>query len=324
MKKDHFLKGRTKEEYDYIRVAAEKRKGLKPWNKGLTKETDERVRNSGEKGAKTNRKKYKKGELKIWNEGMNYHLKPHIYVACDYCGEEVDLHPYEVNKTKNHFCNRKCFSKWLSQGNSAFAQGKGFNPSNLSKKEFEKLKQKCRERGKEIAKRRKGKTYEQIYGKERALEEKLKRKGSRNYNYTKPHKSDCTCCICKAKRGEHFIPSHDHYFMGAGFNSRAEKEVALLFFNYLKIIPIQGLNCHILVGNKSIDFYIYGCFIEFHPMAGLYETRTREEYYRDRRKVLDDNGYDMYSLVHSENEREVKEMIGVLCKLVKVEKYNLW
>jgi len=40
------------------------------WNKGLTKEKDPRVAQSGKKGAETRRKKYKKGEIQVWNKGL--------------------------------------------------------------------------------------------------------------------------------------------------------------------------------------------------------------------------------------------------------------
>lgn len=45
------------------------KKGQPSWAKGLTKETDERIRNSTEKMKATKKRKYKSGELQVWNKG---------------------------------------------------------------------------------------------------------------------------------------------------------------------------------------------------------------------------------------------------------------
>ena len=51
------LGGRTKETYPYLEAAAEKLRGRTPWNKGLTKEIDERVAKSAERNRGSNRSK---------------------------------------------------------------------------------------------------------------------------------------------------------------------------------------------------------------------------------------------------------------------------
>jgi hypothetical protein len=45
-------------------------KGTSPWNKNLTKETDERVAKYAESGGKTRRKKVELGIFHVWNEGL--------------------------------------------------------------------------------------------------------------------------------------------------------------------------------------------------------------------------------------------------------------
>lgn len=45
-------------------------KGNIPWNKGLTKKTDERVKRNGENTSKTKRRKFKEGKLIPWNKGL--------------------------------------------------------------------------------------------------------------------------------------------------------------------------------------------------------------------------------------------------------------
>lgn len=45
------------------------RKGRTPWNKGLTSETDKRVKESAKKYFKTLKERYARGEIKPWNKG---------------------------------------------------------------------------------------------------------------------------------------------------------------------------------------------------------------------------------------------------------------
>ncbi len=54
-----------------------KLKGRIPWNKGLTTETDNRVKKYVEFGRKTKLKLYKKGKIIVWNKGLKgIHLSP--------------------------------------------------------------------------------------------------------------------------------------------------------------------------------------------------------------------------------------------------------
>lgn len=38
-----------------------------------------------------------------------------VELACEYCGKVFTRNLFEAQKTKRHFCSRKCFGKWLSQ-----------------------------------------------------------------------------------------------------------------------------------------------------------------------------------------------------------------
>lgn len=51
-------------------VACKQRRGEGPWNKDLTKETDERVAKYGKNVSKTRREKVKRGELHSWCKGL--------------------------------------------------------------------------------------------------------------------------------------------------------------------------------------------------------------------------------------------------------------
>ncbi len=53
-------------------------KGQIPWNNGLTKYIDKRLKDIGEKESKTKKKKYKNGELKIWCDGLTKEMDKRV------------------------------------------------------------------------------------------------------------------------------------------------------------------------------------------------------------------------------------------------------
>lgn len=87
-----------------------------------------------------------------------------------------------------------------------------------------------------------------------------------------------------------------YVFNNIHFDSNKEREFAMnINFQYKKLG--EGVNCHIKVGSKTIDFLLemFKCFIEFHPydMNGL----SYKEYIRQRREVLNANNYKNYGLI---------------------------
>ncbi|MFQ6119079.1 MAG: MucR family transcriptional regulator [Methanosarcinales archaeon] len=154
------------------------KKGHKTWNKGLTAETDERVKKNTENAHKTLRKRYASGEITVWNKNLRgYHLKPMLKIKCEICGKIVEVHPYYKNR---RFCDRKCFAEWLKRGNSPFCYPENsFNWGEVKEtnpKKYEKFVERMRRQAEEVGEKRRGKTYEEIYGEERAEEERNKRK----------------------------------------------------------------------------------------------------------------------------------------------------
>ena len=76
-------------------------------------------------------------------------------------------------------------------------------------------------------------------------------------------------------------------------------------------IPLEDVNCHIKMGRKIVDFYpqsydkmFQGKFVEFHPYD--FEGRGYEEYYKKRRKVLDNGGFKDKELIVIKNLNELK------------------
>lgn len=92
------------------------------------------------------------------------------------------------------------------------------------------------------------------------------------------------------------------------FDSKQEMELAKILLSK----PIEGVNCHIKIGHKIIDFYpqksdilFKGSFIEFHPWD-MY--RTPEQYYQERLDTINNShlkGIPLVLITSMENDKEV-------------------
>lgn len=70
---------------------------LVPWNKGLTKETDNRIADIGRKVSKANKNR------KIWNKGIN---NKNVEMICTQCEKKYLVYK---SKTSQKFCSRECY-----------------------------------------------------------------------------------------------------------------------------------------------------------------------------------------------------------------------
>lgn len=86
-------------------------------------------------------------------------------------------------------------------------------------------------------------------------------------------------------------------FGGVHFSNESEKLCCINLVKIYGFIPEEEVNCQVKVGSKRFDWKIeyIKTFFEYHPWDKT--RRTPEEYYRARRKVLDENGYKDYRLV---------------------------
>lgn len=78
------------------------------------------------------------------------------------------------------------------------------------------------------------------------------------------------------------------------------------------ITPIEGVNCHIRMGDtkKTVDFRpAENLFIEYHPRDW---NLTHEQYYDQRRKLLDENGFQKCRLVIAKSLNDVKRQLKFL------------
>lgn len=90
------------------------------------------------------------------------------------------------------------------------------------------------------------------------------------------------------------------------FLSKSEMECAKLILEK----PRVGINCHIKIGSKIIDFFpqtydkkYNNCFVEFHP--GFCDKRTKEEYFNERKNIIKNSIYKDRKLILITDLKEI-------------------
>lgn len=109
------------------------------------------------------------------------------------------------------------------------------------------------------------------------------------------------------------IKNSPYVWKNVGFLSKQELECSKILLENEK--PIKNINCHVKIGNKIFDFKINNTFIEYHcfdennkEIKAIYgRSLSYLQYYKKRRKVLDENGYKDDKLIIFKNLKEVKE-----------------
>jgi len=102
------------------------------------------------------------------------------------------------------------------------------------------------------------------------------------------------------------LANSPYVWNGVPFLSNLERECAKLLLKE----PIDGVNCNIKIGRKSIDFFpqsddlmFQGKFVEFHPYC---RRTTHEEYYQKRKDAIENSEYKGIELVVIKNLEEIK------------------
>ena len=85
-------------------------------------------------------------------------------------------------------------------------------------------------------------------------------------------------------------------FKGQYYDSMRELEISICLHEQFKYNPSNRQTLHIFISRCEYDYLLesFKLFIEFHPWDLKY---TKQEYYKKRRKNLDDNGYEDYKLI---------------------------
>lgn len=90
-----------------------------------------------------------------------------------------------------------------------------------------------------------------------------------------------------------------YYFAHIIFPSKCECELAMCIHYQLEKLK-DGNNVHVLINRKEVDFFIaqYKCFIELHsPLFHFDKNDTEQNYYLQRRQLLNMNGFKNYNLL---------------------------
>lgn len=100
--------------------------------------------------------------------------------------------------------------------------------------------------------------------------------------------------------------NYPYWFMDVPFDSNEEMQAMVLLCKKFNIVPRDGINCHIRVNGGEVDFRpTENLFIEYHPwdIRGL----ANKQYYGQRRKLLDENGFQSCRLVVVESLEELED-----------------
>lgn len=112
--------------------------------------------------------------------------------------------------------------------------------------------------------------------------------------------------------------NYPYEFMGCFFDSENERLLCKkLIERGLIKKPIEKVNIHFRIGRYHIDFFIQNkLFVEYHPPRKFGRTiETKDSYYKERRKLLDENGFKNYPLIVITNTRNINK------KLQEIEKF---
>lgn len=113
--------------------------------------------------------------------------------------------------------------------------------------------------------------------------------------------------------------NYPYEFMGSLFDSNDERKLCELFVQEkLMDVPVEGKNIHYRIGRFHIDFFLNGkVFVEYHPPRKYgRKIETLQTYYEERRKLLDESGYESFPLIVFDRLRDAHVKIEEIRKLL--------
>jgi hypothetical protein len=108
-------------------------------------------------------------------------------------------------------------------------------------------------------------------------------------------------------------------FMGCYFDSEGERFLCeKLVETKLITKPIEKVNIHFRIGNCHVDFFIQDkLFVEYHPPRKFGRViETASSYYKERRKLLDKNGFKRYPLIVISDTKSINSKIEKIKKII--------
>jgi hypothetical protein len=105
----------------------------------------------------------------------------------------------------------------------------------------------------------------------------------------------------RRKAYNNWLKNSPYVWKDVGFLSKEERECAKLLLTK----PIFGINCHVRIGRKTIDFFpqeddklFKGMFVEYHPCHQRFDKRNETQYYLDRIRTIKNSKYKDVPLIH--------------------------
>jgi len=185
------------------------KKGYKPWNKGLTKETDKRIEKISIKGRTP------------WNKNMNINDMIKVNPNCVKAGFQKG-HKFHKGSEKGWFTTEKM------RGNThGFKKGE-WSINKLNPEKYNNWKEKNNKILDKNHLRNTGKTYEELYGNEKAKQLKEKRR---------------LLYLQHSEKHPNYVMAHTR--KGKGYISKPQKELySMLKLLYGNNIKMEYPECH--------------------------------------------------------------------------------
>lgn len=298
------------------------KKGNVPWNKGLTKETDERLKKLSnscihpfkgktleELGHKLESCKCaacraKRGEYKKENNWMyGRHGKNNPHYGKKRTGDAYKNIKNAQLKRLND--NPKAWTEMSKKGAKTTNEKYPDLFINSIKKYYDKHPNARRKVAIKTNKKWKEEDPDDYYKKKRyyvklMLEKRIKQKEEDPEAFKLKYSKIAINRIEKSRQNSPYM------WQEVSFLSKLEMDCAKLLLNN----PIDGFNCHVKLNRKIIDFFpqigdkqYIGCFVEFHPWD--WDGLSDEEYYEQRKKAIDNSEYKGAELFVITNLNEV-------------------
>lgn len=153
---------------------------------------------------------------------------------------------------------------------------------------------------------------DRMKGKHHSMETKKKMSEARK-NFIKEHPNEAQETGKKAGLAAlaSLRKNSPYYLDNVPFASGEERQAMIIICEKFDIVPIEGKNCHVRMNGKEIDFRPFdNLFVEYHPRD--WDDLTPNQYYEQRKKLLDENGFQNCKLIVTESLDELRKVLGVL------------
>lgn len=278
-------KGLTKETHPSLQRSSEKHKGISSWNKGLTKETNQKIMDQAE-------------WQKIYNIPWNKDKKS--------CYNEKHIKNFSEGQQRRRKNNHDEWYGSARKGGINYHKKYPGKASEIAKETHRKHPGLYNEVAKETNRKWRERDPEDYYKKKneycQLMLERSNQIKKENPEYYNEFHIRSGIASMKSR-----MENSPYFWNGVPFLSKEEMKCAKLILKE----PINGINCNVCIGRKTIDFYpqeydlkYHGMFVEFHPYD--WRGKLHEEYKKERQQAIDNSQYKGTELIVIKSLKEVE------------------